>query len=146
MSIEHQNKSFSREDLYKQFNKPSPLDTIAAILIYSGSKEIPADTKSLHDFVREKRKEEKFKKFLGDFAFSQTDIFPFSRSLDEGMTMFELGGLLAPQHGVIAIDRRGRERAERRIHRVFKEDEIMILRDLGKQYGDVIKKEGVDSK
>jgi hypothetical protein len=144
MRIEGEPKTSPRESLYEQINKPSPLDPIAAILIYSGGEKIPADTKSLHDFIREKRGEEKYKKFLGDFAFSQTDIFPFSRSLEEGIVMLQLGGLLVldnPQYGTFSISKRGLERAEKRIQRVFKEEDIRALKELGKEYGDVIREE-----
>lgn len=148
--IENKNiGAITQEELDKILNKPSSSDVVAGILIsakeISPKEKIPSDTKSLHDFINEKKKEEKFKEILGGFVFSQTDIYPFSRSLEETVTMLQLGGLLVldnPRFGTFSISTEANKRAEDRLNKVFSLEERNLLKELGEKYGEFLRENG----
>ncbi len=142
-------QNIKKEEIIKKmevyFKEPDPLITIAAFMTYSDLNSFPADRKFLHNFVNKARKEEKFKKLLEDFAFSEVDIYPFSRFLEEILDSLMLCRFMYIVHigpRRFEIPKDEREKVKKKVEKRFADNEefIQCVKELGEKFRDYVKK------
>ncbi len=126
------------------FREPDPLITVAAFLAYSNVDSFPADRKFLHNFVNKARRDEKFKKLLGDFAFSKVDIYPFSHFFEEIISSLKLCGFLVNIRSVprsFKIPEGDGEEVKEKVEQRFSKNKefIQCIKELGERFGEYVK-------
>ena len=115
--------------------KLSGFEVLAVIFAFADVAEFPADKRFIQNFIREKKPE--FEKLL-PFVFSENvDIYPFSRSLDEAMTLLQMGGviiIIMKQPAIFRISQELRKKYIIKAGETLNSEEITKIRNLAYKF------------
>ncbi len=113
-------------------------DIVAAIIALVPEEEgdkFDANTRQIHETFRELR--ERYTILRDRLNFSQGDIFPFSRQLEEAFATLELSriiGMENPDYTRYLIKQEGRRFVTERLLPLFSDDEKQQLRSMAEEF------------
>ena len=109
-------------------------DIIAAVLYYSYLNHFRGDLKLIHETVFELRKDSNL---LKSFPFSQNDVYPFSRQLEDALFSLERSriiGMENPDFEMFIIKEKGKTYIQEKIIPRFNRGQLDELENLGKKF------------
>lgn len=121
----------------------TPYDVIANILARAGIEVIPSDRRVLCGIFRQLQNQDPVAAhLLGEFHFSETDAYPFSRLLESVLARLHLAELLVFEYrpGLIRLSaEQGGQVIDRARKLSFSEEEIGELDLLGQEFARLIR-------
>lgn len=121
----------------KEVSKFSPMDVVSNVLVRSKVEEVPSDRKFLQTFFMTMKEQDNVSSLLEDFAFSEADIYPFSRELESLLTLLQLGGVIImenPKFSKFRVNQKVREKILRKASGKFDERQQELLDELGQEF------------
>jgi hypothetical protein len=117
----------------------SPDDLLAGIYLYSGKKKFTSNKAKIHSVM--KTLVSKHCRDAGhiadDFVFSEGDIFPFSKTLENAIMRLQLSSILIaenPSYYKYSINDDIRREIIEEIERHFEEPEIALIKKMSKEF------------
>ena len=113
----------------------TPDDVVAAMFSFFDGETIPLDVRKIHAAMYEVKK--KFPEMLGEFSFSENDVYPFSRLLERVFFRLQNSSLIStvnPDFKECIIRSESKEYIEKNVLPLFEEDEKIKLEKMGKAF------------
>jgi len=126
--------------LFSNTGAKSPQDVLAGVLSFVEADHLDANTEKIHETFASLKGQ--FPDILDNFIFSNNDIFPYSRELDEAMGYLSVARIIGhenPDYQLMIIKKDARPYLKRLVNRVFNQEEKESLKKIASVLADSLK-------